>query len=74
MRFTDAVMEGIKEQTIAINTSDNHSYIGRVLSIDEDNLKLSVAGAVGSTGGLLNKDRTTYISCSVITALTILER
>lgn len=74
MKFTSAVLEGIREQTIAVNTSDNHSYIGKVLDIDEDNLKLSVAGAVGSTGGLLNKDKITYISCGVVTSLTILER
>jgi len=74
MRFTTAVMDSISGQTIGISCSDNRSHIGKVLEVDEDNLKLRVAGAVGSTGGGLNKDRTVFVACSVITSITILEQ
>src|ERR1019366_4041969 len=56
MKLTPAVMVDIEGNSVGINTSDNHSFIGKVINVDEFNVKLLVAGAVGSTGGILNKD------------------
>ena len=73
MRFTAVMIESIGSHTIVINTANNHTFVGKVLEIDEDNLKISVAGAVGSTGGILNKERTTYISCDTVISFAILD-
>lgn len=74
MKFTAKMVARIDGQTIAVNTSDNRSFIGKVLEVDENNILLSVAGTVGNTVGILNKDRITYVECNVVTALTILEQ
>ncbi len=74
MKLTDAVMKDITGQTIAVNTSDNQRFIGKVVNVDAYNLKLVSAGAVGSTVGILNKDRVNIVSCDVITSITILEQ
>jgi hypothetical protein len=75
MKLTTEVIADIDGQFVSVNTSDNRSFIGKVIGNDGDNIKLSQAGNVGSTaGGKLSKERISYIDCSVITSLTILEQ
>ena len=74
MKLTETVIADIGNNTVAIYTTDNQSCIGKVMGVDEFNVKLLVVGAVGSTGGIQNKDRVSYICADMISRIVIIEQ
>lgn len=69
MKITQSILDDIKGKYVSIDTTNGHTTSGRTLDVDDDNIKILVAGMVN--GASKNRGKVSYISSADISQITI---